>query len=101
MAFVLTKTNPTPLGLRRGHKFPDGVEDHLEPGVVFLFQGFQFARQVRMGSQNPAHTDKGSHDLDVYRNRPGGVENAGEHGHPLLREGVRRVAPPTPRVPDF
>ena len=61
--FIHLKPDSPPLGLRRGHEFPDGVEDHLELRVVFLFQGLQLTGQVRMGSQNPAQTDKGSHDL--------------------------------------
>lgn len=73
------------------HELAKGVEDDLEMGVVLLFQIVDFPGQVRMGDQQTAELDEGAHDLDVDPDGPGRTEDAGEHGDPMLGEGVREV----------
>jgi hypothetical protein len=65
---------------------PNGVEDHPELPVVLLLQRLQPLSQIGMGSKKPPQSDEGSHDLDIHLDGTGAVQDAGEHGDPLLRE---------------
>ena len=46
---------------------------------------------VGMGSQHLPQPDKRSHNLDIHGHGPRAPKDAGEHGYPLLGEGVRAV----------
>ena len=51
-------------------------------------------RQVAMRCEYLPQLDEGAHDGDVYLNRAGAAQDAGEHGHALLGEGKGSGASP-------
>ena len=78
-------------GIVGGDELSDRVEDDLELLVVFgvfAFQRFDLLGEQAVGIHQAAELDEGAHDGDVHLHGAGGAEDAGEHGHALLGEGV-------------
>ena len=70
------------LGLR--HETADGVENHLELGVVLSFQIIQPAGKIRVGGNHLPEFAESPHYLDIDLYGSGTVQDAGQHGYPEL-----------------
>lgn len=81
------------LARRAGHELPQGVEDDLELRVVSLLQLVQPADQVLAGAHHPPQADEDPHDLDVDLHGPLAAQDARQHRHSLLAEGVGKIPP--------
>src|SRR5947209_1009000 len=77
------------------HQFADRIEDDLKLGVVFLFQCREFAGKIGIGEKHLTQADECAHDRDVHVHGAFAAQNAREHRHALLGEGVRQIAAPT------
>ena len=75
----------------RGHEFADGVKYHFELGVVFLFQGRQFAGEVGMGGEDLAKLNKGTDDINAHGDGSWAAKDVGSHERAVFGKGVGRV----------
>src|SRR3989338_7394435 len=85
------------LGLGRDHELSDGFKDYLELLVVLALQIGEFAGQPCVRSQQLPESHEGPYDFNVDLDGTRTPQDAGEHRHALLGEGVgRRARPPRP-----
>ncbi|HEX9582189.1 MAG TPA: hypothetical protein VF970_13890 [Gemmatimonadales bacterium] len=82
-----------PFARRRArlHEFPDGLEHNPELGIMAFLEGVQLLGQIGVGLEHLSEPHKRAHDLDVDADGARAAENAREHRHALLSEGVGRV----------
>src|SRR5438876_1225387 len=77
------------------HQFADRIEDDLKLRIVFLFQCGEFAGKIGIGKKHPTQAHECAHDRDVHVYSAFSEQDAGEHRHALLGEGIRQIAAPT------
>jgi hypothetical protein len=68
-----------------------GGENGVEFGVVALLHFHDLAPQIFVRGEHGADLEEGAHDGDVHLNGAIAVEDAGEHRHTLLGEGVGSI----------
>lgn len=69
-----------------------GLEHRPELAVIFLFQSIKSSRELGVRRESGTKVHEGTHDLDVDGDGSLTLEDAREHCHALLREGVRAIA---------
>jgi hypothetical protein len=77
---------------REVHYLANGHKHHFEAGVIFPFQLFEFAGQLFVRRKNRSYPDKSLHHLNTRLNCHRAVQDACQHHHAVLREGVGRKA---------
>ncbi len=87
------ETDATARRFGRSHQLPNRVEHHSELLVILAFHRIEAASQIAMGCQDCAQLDEGAHDGDVHLDCAGTAQDAGEHGHALLNEGIGSGSP--------
>ena len=74
----------------------DGLEDAAELFVVQpepALDGVNFASELFVPGRDPRQLDESTHYGDVDPDGAVAAQDAGEHGHALLGEGIRRGPP--------
>ena len=79
---------------------PDGVEDRLDLGVVFLLEFIQLSGELFVGCQHFPEPHKGPYDMNAGLHCGGRAEDAGLHDCPVFGErvGKGRRKPERPEV---
>lgn len=79
------------LHLRRLHELADRVKDDGKFMVVLFFDLLEKAREVLVSYHGLPHLHESPHDRNIDIGRAIAVQNAGEHGHALLGEGIGQI----------